>query len=210
MAYPTAVNNQITDAVTQANVKVLGDAPAMAMSMVYQSMAQSLSLAMQNAVLAQQQMNVTLQAATTEGASTLYAALSGSQAAAPMTSASAAAAASSASDAITTAATATAGTGAVMSAVPHSAPASGAVEQIEQAVQFVDKLVLGASDDVAQAVQKVLSAFTGALNELAVLAEGQAQAVVRTAASASCWAAMIRSPESAPLYENVLNSIRNS
>ncbi|GAB7539740.1 RebB family R body protein [Burkholderia sp. 3C] len=29
MAFPTAVNNQITDAVTQANVKVLGDAPAL-------------------------------------------------------------------------------------------------------------------------------------------------------------------------------------
>ena len=27
MAFPTAVNDQITDSVTQANVKVLGDAP---------------------------------------------------------------------------------------------------------------------------------------------------------------------------------------
>jgi hypothetical protein len=31
MAIPAPVNGQITDAVTQANVKVLGDAPAMAM-----------------------------------------------------------------------------------------------------------------------------------------------------------------------------------
>ena len=31
MALPTPVNGMITDAVTQANVKVLGDAPAMAM-----------------------------------------------------------------------------------------------------------------------------------------------------------------------------------
>ncbi len=28
MAFPTAVNSQITDAVTQANVKVLADAPS--------------------------------------------------------------------------------------------------------------------------------------------------------------------------------------
>ena len=39
MAFPTAVNSQITDAVTQANVKVLADAPAMAMGAIYQSLA---------------------------------------------------------------------------------------------------------------------------------------------------------------------------
>lgn len=47
------VNSQITDAVTQANVKLLGDAPAQSMGMVYQTMAHSLSLSMQNAVSAQ-------------------------------------------------------------------------------------------------------------------------------------------------------------
>ncbi|WP_295367175.1 RebB family R body protein, partial [uncultured Stenotrophomonas sp.] len=30
MAFPTAVNDQITDSVTQANTRVLGDAPAVA------------------------------------------------------------------------------------------------------------------------------------------------------------------------------------
>ena len=49
MAYPTAVNNQITDSVTQANVKVLGDAPAMALSMLYQATAQALGNAAHNA-----------------------------------------------------------------------------------------------------------------------------------------------------------------
>ena len=39
MAYVTAVNAQITDAVTQTNVKVIGDAPAMAMGTIYQSLA---------------------------------------------------------------------------------------------------------------------------------------------------------------------------
>ncbi|MEM7246316.1 MAG: RebB family R body protein, partial [Acidobacteriota bacterium] len=37
MAYPTSVNDQITDSVTQANVKVLADAPAMAMASLYQA-----------------------------------------------------------------------------------------------------------------------------------------------------------------------------
>lgn len=71
MAYPTAVNNQITDAVTQANVKVLGDAPAVAMGNLYQATAQALSNAAHNATVSQQQMNVTAQAATTMGVAVL-------------------------------------------------------------------------------------------------------------------------------------------
>jgi len=49
----TPVNSQVTDAVTQTNVKVLGEAPAQSMALVYQSMAHSISLAMQNAQQAQ-------------------------------------------------------------------------------------------------------------------------------------------------------------
>jgi hypothetical protein len=47
------VNSQITDAVTQTNVKVVGEAPAQAMGLVYQTMAHSISLSMQNAMQAQ-------------------------------------------------------------------------------------------------------------------------------------------------------------
>lgn len=39
MADGTPVNSQITDAVTQANVKVLGEAPAQSMALIYQTMA---------------------------------------------------------------------------------------------------------------------------------------------------------------------------
>ena len=53
MAADTPVNSQVTDAVTQTNVKVLGEAPAQSMALVYQSMARSISLAMQNAQQAQ-------------------------------------------------------------------------------------------------------------------------------------------------------------
>ncbi|HEX8697647.1 MAG TPA: RebB family R body protein, partial [Myxococcaceae bacterium] len=45
MAFPTAVNDQITDAVTQANVKVLGDAPGIALGNLYQATSQALSIA---------------------------------------------------------------------------------------------------------------------------------------------------------------------
>lgn len=50
------VNGQITDAVTQANVKVLGEVPAFSMGMVYQTMAHSLSLVMESSGLVQSNM----------------------------------------------------------------------------------------------------------------------------------------------------------
>ena len=58
-------NGQVTDAITQTNVKVLGEAPAMAMGSLYQTMGNSVAMAAANAVYAQQQANVTYQAATT-------------------------------------------------------------------------------------------------------------------------------------------------
>ncbi|PTT89315.1 glycerol-3-phosphate dehydrogenase [Pelomonas sp. HMWF004] len=72
MAFPTAVNSQITDTVTQANVQVLGTSPAIAMGNLYQATAQALANAAHNATLAQQQMYVTAQAATTMGVTLLY------------------------------------------------------------------------------------------------------------------------------------------
>ncbi|KQR13482.1 RebB family R body protein [Xanthomonas nasturtii] len=72
MAFPTAVNDQITDSVTQANLQVLGSSPAAAMGNLYQATAQALANAAHNATLAQQQMYITAQAATTMGVSLLY------------------------------------------------------------------------------------------------------------------------------------------
>ncbi len=64
MAFPTSVNSAITDSVTQANVQVLGDAPAIAMGNVYQAVAQALANAAQNATNAQQQNFALAEAAT--------------------------------------------------------------------------------------------------------------------------------------------------
>ncbi|MCP4711229.1 MAG: glycerol-3-phosphate dehydrogenase [Planctomycetes bacterium] len=73
MALPTAVNDQITDSITQANTKVLGDAPAVAMGNLYQATAQALANAAHNATTNQQQANITAQAVTTQGVALLYA-----------------------------------------------------------------------------------------------------------------------------------------
>lgn len=72
MAFPTSVNSQITDAVTQTNVEVLATSPAVAMGNLYQATSQALSNAAHNATYVQQQTNIMAQAATTMGVSLLY------------------------------------------------------------------------------------------------------------------------------------------
>jgi hypothetical protein len=72
MAFPTHVNDQITDSVTQANTEVVSHAPAIAMGNLYQATAQALANAAHNATNSQQQSYVTAQAATTMGVATLY------------------------------------------------------------------------------------------------------------------------------------------
>ncbi|WP_072384400.1 RebB family R body protein [Novosphingobium sp. NDB2Meth1] len=71
MAFPTSLNSQITDSVSQANVKVVGDAPAVAMGNLYISTSQALANAAHNATANQQQSSVTMQASTTQGVATL-------------------------------------------------------------------------------------------------------------------------------------------
>ncbi|MFZ2406171.1 MAG: RebB family R body protein [Methylobacter sp.] len=72
MAFPTSVNGQITDSVTQTNVSVLGNAPAMAMSSIYTSMAHSLGILYQNSAMAQQHAAISSQAATNLGVIQMY------------------------------------------------------------------------------------------------------------------------------------------
>jgi len=62
----TAINAQVTDAVTQTNVKLVGEGPAEAISVETQAMSHSTGLAMENAVQTQggmQQVNNTATAA---------------------------------------------------------------------------------------------------------------------------------------------------
>ncbi|RZM80186.1 glycerol-3-phosphate dehydrogenase [Pseudoalteromonas rubra] len=53
MAFPTAVNSQITDAVTQVNTKVLGDTPAVAMGNLMLASSQALASTAQRSALSQ-------------------------------------------------------------------------------------------------------------------------------------------------------------
>lgn len=71
MASPTSVNSQITDAVAQAGVAVLGHAPAVALGSLYVATAHALANAAHNATAQQQQTNITAQAATASGVAQL-------------------------------------------------------------------------------------------------------------------------------------------
>ncbi len=72
MADNTAVNSQITDAVTQADVSTVSQAPAVALGMLSHSLAFSTSIMFANAVSAQQQLLVAAQAATNQGVLQIY------------------------------------------------------------------------------------------------------------------------------------------
>ncbi len=72
MAALDTVNPQVTDSITQANVKNLGDAPAMAVAHLYQTMAHSTGIMFENQVNAQHQLNLAGQAATVTGVSEFF------------------------------------------------------------------------------------------------------------------------------------------
>jgi hypothetical protein len=72
MAFPTAVNGQITDSITQTGVAVLANAPAMAMGTLYSTMSHSLGILYQNSTMAQQQAAISSQAATNMGVIQMY------------------------------------------------------------------------------------------------------------------------------------------
>lgn len=72
MPMPIPVNSQITDAVTQSNVKVIAEGPAVAMGSIFQTLAHSTGILYQNAVSSSQQQNTLSQAATNQGVMQIY------------------------------------------------------------------------------------------------------------------------------------------
>lgn len=73
MAFPTTINSQITDAITQSSVQVVGLGSAMAVANLYQATAQAMANAAHNATMAQQQTYIASQSATAAGVKVLLA-----------------------------------------------------------------------------------------------------------------------------------------
>lgn len=65
------VDPQITDAITQTDVVVVGEAPAVGLGSLYQTLSNSYSMASANAVFSQQQANIEYQATSTHAVSHL-------------------------------------------------------------------------------------------------------------------------------------------
>ena len=72
MSFPTAVNSQVTDSITQVNTRVVGETPSVSTGNLMIATSQALSNAAHNATSGQQQTGLTAQAATTTGVSTLF------------------------------------------------------------------------------------------------------------------------------------------
>jgi len=68
----TTVSSQITDAVTQVNVKVVAESPAVAISRFIRPQPVRTGLMIENAVNAQNNQNILAQAATTQGVMQIY------------------------------------------------------------------------------------------------------------------------------------------
>ncbi|WP_205685368.1 RebB family R body protein [Caulobacter zeae] len=154
MAFPTNVNDQITDSVSQVNTKVLGDAPAIAMGNLFEAVSQALSNAAHNATNNQQQSNVTAQASTTQGVSTLLSVDTASAGEATQTIFAAAPPA------------------------PPSEPSEAATEQAIQAAMAAQEAAMQAAQDNAdQAIQAALAAQEAAIAQ----AEAEADAAIAAA-----------------------------
>lgn len=216
MAFPTAVNDQITDSVTQSNIKVIGEAPAFAMGSIYQSMAHSTSILYQNAVAAQQQQNTLAQAAANQGVMQIYSidttasvgaidnigqtgvadnltslltVLNAFSAASPRASAVAEAPSEAEDDAT-------------------ASPVRNVANQIEAAVTFSNDAVLGNVDVFVSGLRGTVDAMAHALDAMNRVTHDNLVHILQEAALSATLAAMIREPHKAAEYEAVLQVIK--
>ena len=187
MAFPTAVNDQITDALTQSNVKVIGEAPAFAMGTIYQSIAHSTRILFENAVAAQQRQNILQQAAANQGVMQIYS-LYTTQGAEPEQLQ--AQLQRSAADI----------------EVAHGSP--GVNSQIVDAIKLNLHNSLDNAGEFSYALRCSAEAMQAALKDMGQSSHDDAMRVLRMAATAACLRAMIADPEKVDAYNDVLDSIR--
>lgn len=79
MSYPTAVNSQVTDSVTQANVKILGDVPAIGTGNLVLATSQALANAAHAATSGMAELGATSRTATAAAISSLLSATAAQQ-----------------------------------------------------------------------------------------------------------------------------------
>ncbi len=217
MAFPTAVNDQITDAVTQSNIKVIGEAPAFAMGAIYQSIAHSTGILFENAVAAQQQQNTLAQAAATQGVMQIYSIDTTAAAGATEKVAQTGVADNLTSllTALNSFKSASSKAGAVAEVTPPAAAEASAdapvriiANQIETAVKFSNDAVLGNVDVFVSGLHGTVDAMAHAIDSMNRVTHDNLLHILQEAAISTTLAAMIREPQKAAEYEAVLQVIK--
>lgn len=221
MAFPTAVNDQITDSITQSNVKVIGEAPAFAMGSLYQSLAHSTGILFENAVAAQQQQNTLAQAAANQGVMQIYSV--DTVAAAGATEKVAQTGVADNLTSLLTVLNAFRNQPMSLKAAPmaDAAPSAEAdtttsadttgheiVDQIRAAVTFSNETVLGHSQAFLAGLHGSVDAMAHALDSMNRVTHDNMVHILQEAALAATLAAMLREPEKSAEYEAVLQAIK--
>lgn len=217
MAFPTAVNDQITDAITQSNIKVIGEAPAFAMGSIYQSMAHSTGILFQNAVAAQQQQNTLAQAATTQGVMQIYSidTVAAAGATEKVAQTGVADNLTSVLSLLNTLKSTAPQAGAVAEATPSTAagasadaPVHSIANHIEASVKFSNDTVLGNVDVFVSGLHSTVDAMAHAIDAMNRVTHDNLTQTLKEAALSTTLAAMIREPHKAAEYEAVLQAIK--
>lgn len=223
MAFPTAVNDQITDSITQSNIKVIGEAPAFAMGSIYQTLAHSTGILFENAVAAQQQQNVLAQAAANQGVMQIYSVDTAAAAGATDKIAQ-----TGVADNLTSLLTVlnafrtqnASPKAAAVADAPQTTEASAdtatevdtagheIVDQIRDAVKFSNETVLGHSQAFLSGLHGSVDAMAHALDTMNRVTHDNMVHILQEAALAAALAAMLREPEKSTEYEAVLQAIK--
>ena len=224
MAFPTAVNDQITDAVTQSNVKVIGEAPAFAMGALYQTIAHSTGILFENAVAAQQQQNTLAQAATTQGIMQIYSLDTTTAAGATdkvaqtgvannlsslLTVLNAFKSPLAKTDAVQTAQVVTGADAAAAAAESSSKDGyDGIAGAVKDVVRFANDTVLGNADAFNAALRQCTDSVVHAIERIQHAQEDALRRMLLDAAMTATLKAMLQAPQRANEYEEVLQAIK--
>jgi hypothetical protein len=224
MAFPTAVNDQITDAVTQSNVKVIGEAPAFAMGSLYQSLAHSTGILFENAVAAQQQLNTIAQAAANQGVIQIYSIDTTAAAGATdkvaqtgvadnltslLTVLNAFKSPLAKTDAVQAAQVDTGADAAATAAESSSKDGYNDIAgAVKDAVRFSNDTVLGNADAFNAALRQCTDSFVDTLQRIQHAQEDALRRMLLDAAMAATLKAMLQEPQRSKEFEEVLQAIK--
>lgn len=206
------VNSQVTDAITQTNVKLVAEAPAMAIAQIYQSIGHATGIMVENAVNAQQQQCIINSSAATQGAMTLFSQASAAFQPGESSLDGAESARGLASNAQTTVLdpkTLEADVQETASKLKQLATTRSSVNsQILDAVSASHQYTLGAGAAFAYAHRVSIEAFVDGLEKVSAVEYRQQLQAVQLAATTICLDAMLKSPERAEEYAAVLEAIK--